>query len=213
MSTATKYASALEQYHQYLSNTQQKIMQERSIHGQELSNVYMEAVATGAPPAYLSMLEAMIADRSAYSTRKMFLDAAELTKHANKLSSALGPNVGVLTGGVAGLSGGANSKQAIGSMNYAAKRSNAYLNNMFTKLAHDRSVHLKELQNLHAETLSAYGGRSSPLSAMVNQMVTNRTTYNARKTALDALQWTQLNHNVRGANMHSVLAAGEKKVY
>lgn len=211
MSTATKYASALQQYHQYLANTQQKIMQERSIHGQELSNVYMEAVSAGAPPAYLSMLEAIIADRSAYSTRKTYLDAAELTKHNTKMNSALGSNVGVLTGGAAGLSGGANSKQAIGGMNYASKRSNALLNNMFTKLAHDRSVHLKELQNLHAETLSAYGGQSSPLSALVNQIVSDRSTYNARKTALDALQWTQLRHNMHGGDMKSVLAAGEKK--
>jgi hypothetical protein len=212
MSTATKYASALQQYNQYLMNTQQKIMQERSIHGQELSNVYMEAVSNGAPAPYLSMLEAMIADRSAYSTRKTFLDAAELTKHSAKLNSALGSNVGVLTGGASGLAGGSTTKQAIGGLAYASKRSNALLENMFTKLAHDRSVHLQELQNLHAETLAAYGG-SSPMSALVNQMASNRSTYNARKTALDAMQWTQLRNQLQNtAGMKSVLAAGEKKV-
>ena len=76
MSLATNYASALHQYDQQVWNTQQKMMQERSLHSQDLVNTYMEAVLSGVPSNYLSMIEAMIADRSAYNTRKMLLDAA-----------------------------------------------------------------------------------------------------------------------------------------
>ena len=71
MSTATKYATALQQYNQYLMNTQQKVMQERSVHGQELANVYMEAVSNGAPAPYLSMLEAMIVSRLSTASAPM----------------------------------------------------------------------------------------------------------------------------------------------
>ena len=213
MSSATKYASALQQYNHFLMNTQQKIMQERSVHGQELTNVYMQAVAAGAPPGYLSMLEAMIADRSTYNMRKTFVDAAELTKHGKKLNVALGPHVGVLAGGAAGLRGGADSREGRRALGYAAKRSNALLENLFTKLAHDRAVHLAELHNVHAEALAAYGG-ASPLSTMINAMVNDRTKYNARKEALDAMQWTQLNKQLGsgGLQLHSVLAAGQKKM-
>jgi hypothetical protein len=211
MSLATNYASALHQYDQQVWNTQQKMMQERSLHSQDLVNTYMEAVLSGVPSNYLSMIEAMIADRSAYNTRKMLLDAAELTKHQAKLKAALGAQVGVLSGGAVALSGGASSKSAIKSFDYAGKRSNALLSSMYTKLSHDRSVHMHELNNLHAEEMKLSGGQSTAFSTMLSSLINDRRTFNARKTALDAGQWTALQSNVRKLSLTPLLSAGEKK--
>lgn len=212
MSLATNYASALQKYDQHVWDTQQKMMQERSLHSQDLVNVYMEAVASGVPSRYLSMMEGMIADRGAYNTRKTLLDAAELTKHQAKLKASLGSQAGVLSGGAARLAGGANSKSAQKAFDYAGLRSNALLNSMYTKLSHDRSVHMAELNNLHAEAVKLSGGQSTAFSSMLSTMIDDRTKFNARKFLLDAAQLTALENTMHGLKMGKLLAGGQKKM-
>jgi hypothetical protein len=201
----TGYANALQHYNSALTNLETKIQQDRQLHMHEMTNVYMEAVRSGVPHSYLTMVESMISDRDAFSARKTVLDAAEMTAHDNKLETALQQNSGVLRGGARGLE--ADGRSAKKGLEYAAKRSNALLYNLHKKLHHDRSLHHQELGNLYTEA-ARLGGRRTAFASMLENMVRDRQMFNARKTALDAAQWAQVENLVESNAGHKVLQAG-----
>jgi hypothetical protein len=206
-SEASNYANLLQHYNSAAWNLLQKIQQDRGVHMSELSNVYMEAVRSGLPDGFLSMVEHMIADRSTYNSRKTILDGSEMSKHAMKVSSALGPHSDVLTGGASGLAGGGHHNgKTVKAMDYAAKRYNALVYNLNKKLAHDRSIHFSELRNVHREATRLAGG--GDFAEMLSTMVGNRATFNARKTAFDAAQWAELETAATDMGCGHVLHAG-----
>lgn len=199
-------ANALQEYNSAIFNVEQKLAQDRGLHMHELTNVYMEAVNADMPMSYLNMMENVIAQRSAFNDRKTTLDAMEWSTHDAKLKKALGSNQAVLSGGATAIQGHASSR----AFEYAGARSNALLHNLYRKLAHDRSLHTQELENCYAESVKLAGGSatSRAFSEMVGNMVLDRRTYNARKTALDAAQWAQTDAAISAAGMGKLLSAG-----
>lgn len=203
-----KTASTLHLYGGAIDNMHQKIQQDREAHLKELVNAYMEAVMAGMSHEYLTMLEHMIHDRAGHNDRKTALDAAEWSEHDSKVGHALGYNRGVLSGGGVVQSG----KQAQTGMEYSGNRYNAYLYNLHRKLAHDRSIHAQELQNVQQEAATAAPG--SAYAAMTGKMLQDRLANNERRTLLDAQQWEQVEKQVaKKGNAHMVRAGanGKKK--
>ena len=206
-SEASNYANLLQHYNSTAWNLLQKIQQDRGVHMSEMSNVYMEAVRAGLPDGFLSMVEHMIADRSTYNQRKTVLDGSEMSKHSMKVSAALGPHSDVLTGGASQLAGGGHyDRKTLKGMDYATQRYNALVYNLNKKLAHDRSVHFSELRNVHREAARLNGG--ADFTAMLANMVGNRATFNARKTAYDAAEWAELEAAATDMGAGHVLQAG-----
>lgn len=199
-------ANALQEYNSAIFNVEQKLAQDRGLHMHELTNVYMEAVNADMPTNYLNMMENVISSRSAFNDRKTTLDAMEWSTHDAKIKKALGANQAVLSGGATGIQGHASSR----AFEYAGARSNALLYNLYRKLAHDRSLHTQELENCYAESVKLAGGSttSRAFSEMVGNMVLDRRTYNARKTALDAAQWAQTEAAIQAAGVGKLLSAG-----
>lgn len=205
-SNTAHVANALQEYNSAIFNVEQKLAQDRGLHMHELTNVYMEAVKADMPPSYLDMMESVIHQRSAFNDRKTALDAMEWGMHDAKVKKALGSNYGVLSGGATAIEGHASSR----AFEYAGARSNAMLYNIHRKLAHDRSLHTQELENCYAEAVKLAGGSDAAraFSEMLGNMVIDRRTFNARKTALDAGQWAQVEGAVRAAGAGKLLTAG-----
>lgn len=199
-------ANALQEYNSAIFNLEQKLAQDRGLHMHELTNAYMEAVNADMPTSYLDMMENVIHQRSVFNDRKTTLDAMEWGMHDAKLKKALGANRGVLSGGAIAMDGHASSR----AFEYAGARSNAMLYNIHRKLAHDRSLHTQELENCYAEAVKLAGGstQAQAYSEMLGNMVLDRRTYNARKTALDAAQWAQTEAAVNAAGAGRLLSAG-----
>lgn len=199
-------ANALQEYNSAIFNVEQKLAQDRGLHMHELTNVYMEAVNADMPAHYLNMMENVISQRSAFNDRKTTLDAMEWSTHDAKVKKALGANRAVLSGGATAIQGSPSAR----AFEYAGARSNALLYNLYRKLAHDRSLHTQELENCYAESVKLAGGSTSSraFSEMVGNMVLDRRTYNARKTALDAAQWAQTEAAIQAAGVGKLLSAG-----
>lgn len=195
MPSHEKYAKAIRYYDTAVDDISARVQQDRSLHMHDLTNVYMQAIATRMPSEYLTMLETTIGERSIYNDRKMVLDAADLTMQNKKLTNALQQNVNTLTGGgVVDRSG-----NAMKNMHYAAKRGNAMYANFNQKLAHDRSVHTSELNALLASTPP-----NTPVAKVLTGLLNMRIKNNATRTAHDAKLWakldSQVNHMLGGGN-------------
>lgn len=199
-----KTASTLRLYGGAIDNMQQKIQQDRESHMKELVNAYMEAVMADMPHEYLTMMEHMIHDRAGHNDHKTQLDAAEWEEHEGKVGNALGANKSVLSGGAVQHTG----KHASGAMEYSGNRYNAYLYNLHRKLAHDRSIHAQELQNVQQEAAAVAPG--SAYAAMMGKMLKDRQEHNSRKTMLDAQQWQQVEQHVAKKGNGHMLRAGAK---
>lgn len=77
---------------------------------------------------------------------------------------------------------------------------------MHRKLAHDRSIHAQELNNLYEEAVGLVGG--SAYTALLARMVSDRKKYNERKTLLDAAQWQHVESVVKDNKLTPMLRAG-----
>lgn len=206
MSHMDKTALTLHLYGGAIDNMHQKLQQDRESHMKELTNAYMEAITGGMQHEYVTMLEHMIHDRAEYNNRKTHLDAAEWKEHESKVGRALGPNKRVLTGGAVQHRG----KDVHANMEYSGNRYNAYLYNLHRKLAHDRSIHTQELQNVQQQAAVVAPG--SAYTAMMGKMLQDRQTHNERKTMLDASQWQNVEkHVIKGGNTHMLRAGAKSK--
>jgi hypothetical protein len=204
MPSHRNYAAAISKFNESIDDMAARVQQDRVLHMHDLTSTYMQAVTSGMPHEYLSMLEQTIGERSVYNDRKMVLDAADLTMQGTKLNRALGANVGTLNGG--GVAD--NSRQALKGMHYSAQRSNALHANFNQKLQHDRAVHASELEALLTQTP---GG--SQVASVLTSLVNMRTENNTLRTAHDASRWAELDSYVGhalggGGNADSVLSHG-----
>jgi hypothetical protein len=194
MPSHRSYASTLSTFNDAIDDVSARVQQDRVLHMHDLVSTYMQAVSSGMPHEYLSMIEKTIGERSIYNDRKMVLDAADLTMQDAKLSRAL--------------RGGGTSRDALKGMNYANQRSNALHANFNQKLAHDRAVHAAELDALHQATPSG-----NAVSSVLTNLVNMRTQNNSMRTSHDATQWATLDAQVGqalggGGNSAAVLNHG-----
>ena len=185
------YASVIQNYDAAVDDVAARVQQDRALHMHDLTSVYMQSIVTGMPSAYLTMMENTIGERSMYNDRKMVLDAADLTMQNKKLTRALGPNAGTLSGG--GVAD--HSHAALRGMHYSAKRSNALHTNFNQKLAHDRSIHSAELNALLNLTPP-----NTPVGSILRGLVTMRRENNRVRTDHDAQMWARVDSDV-GASL------------
>ena len=200
---AAELANACRDYNTAVWNLQAKLQQDRQLHAHELANAYMEATVAGAVPAYLGMLETMLAERQHFNTAKSGIDAAEWKAHEDALRKLLGVHVGVVTKGSRGmLAGGSSSASVAKRLMTAARSYNAQVWNLHRKLQHDRAVHAMELGNLYMEATRKEGKKGTPAppeyADMLQRMLQDRLKHDARKTALVAAQWHALETQVQG---------------
>jgi hypothetical protein len=194
MSHHAKYVNALENYNSAINDVTQRIMQDRTLHAHNMNELYIQALAGGEHPDYVSMVEQAVAERSVYNDRKMLLDAADLTVHESKLNQALRHNRGALSGG--GVRDA--SPTALRGLNYAAKRSNALHASFNQKLAHDRAVHEQELEALYSASPSNTACKSA-----LARMIKMRHANNRARTVHDANMWASTD-----AKVYSELGGG-----
>jgi hypothetical protein len=206
MSTkCAQIADAIKAYSDALDNLRKKVQQERSVHCQQLANVYAEAVATGSNKAFIDMLNQMMQDRTHGTELKMQMDALEWKEHETKTTRALGQDRGVLSGGASCLSAGAKRRKK--QLKYCGCRSNAYHQNLLKKLIHDRTNQLHDLVEAQYHSIKLHGGEA-PITKMLGGMVHDRKIFDARKTELDAAQWGALSKQVKGGGCGYMLSAG-----
>ena len=201
---AERYIKALNAYADRTDDLTQRIIQDRTLHMHSMNEAYMQALAGGEHPEYISMLEQAIGERSIYNDRKMILDAGDLTVHDHKVAQALGHNSDALSGG--GLVD--TSPSAMRGLEYAVKRSNAMHASFNKKLQQDRQMHLQELEALFSVTPSN-GATKSVLASMV----AGRNMDNQSRIRHDAKMWANLDSNVAelmggGSTARRVLAHG-----
>ena len=183
---ADRYVQALSTYADQTRDLTQRIMQDRTLHAHNLNEVYVQALAGGEHPGFISAIEQAIGERSLYNERKLVLDAGDLTVHDQKIQQALGHNSGALSGG--GVVD--TSRSALSGMEYAARRSNALHASFNQKLAQDRQVHAQELAALYS------AAPNGPAKAVLSSMVSARTMDNQSRTMHDANMWAQMDSEV-----------------
>jgi len=98
-----------------LDNLHRKLMHDRSLHHQELSNLYMEGVRNDLPSSYMGMMEGMLHDRKVYNTRKTSLDAAQWAE----VDAYAAENLGSMAAGQ--LAGGATKRRSKGRRHIKSK--------------------------------------------------------------------------------------------
>lgn len=86
-------AYAAERSNALLYNMYKKISHDRSIHQQELNNIYFESLKVAGPNQFTSMLENMIEDRKVFNSRKMALDAGLWAQTENFVKDNIGRSV------------------------------------------------------------------------------------------------------------------------
>ena len=209
MPSCVQAADALKVYSDALENLRKKVQQDRSVHCQELQQVYAEAMALGAPQRFTDKVSQLVAERLRVNDVKMEMDALEWEEHDMKTHKKLGANQHVLSGGATALHH--SGKDAKKSMMYAGLRSDAYMTNLHKKLMHDRQAHSDELKKVEAMSVRLMGGEA-PMSKMLAGMVHNRKIYDARKTNLDAKQWGDVARTVKGGGCGNWLSAGYRCV-
>jgi hypothetical protein len=73
-----------------LENMHKKLMHDRSVHFQELENIYTEGLRGGEHPGYVSMVKDMLDARQEFNTRKTMLDAANWVELEEDMTGRLG---------------------------------------------------------------------------------------------------------------------------
>lgn len=207
MPDCAKVADVLAGYSAALEDLRAKVQQDRSVHCQELLNIYSEAVATGSDRAFIHKVSELIAARVQANEAKVKMDALEWQEHESKTTGALGEDSGVLRGGARGLRGKKRGKSRERALHYCGSRCNAYHTNLLKKLMHDRTTHAHELK-LVLDLAGGMVGATAPLTQMVSSMNSERLKYNSRKTHYDAQQWRQLEQEVKGGGCRGMLRAG-----
>jgi hypothetical protein len=202
MPSHSDYAQALQIYGGACDDVTKRIIQDRALHTQNMSEAYMSALSDNMPEAYLNTIEQAIGERSIYNDRKMIMDAGDLTRHDMKLNQMLGANVGTLSGG--GVSD--NSRGALDGLKFSCMRSNALYANFNQKLAQDRALHMHELKALHSMTPSGTATKQ-----ILGGFIQSRTTNNMSRTTHDASMWASTDTNVTralGGGAHQVISYG-----
>jgi len=207
MPHCAKIANVLAAYSAALDDLRARVQQDRSIHCQELLNVYSEAVATGANRAFIEKVTELLAERMSDNDKKVRMDALEWEEHEHKTSRALGSDAMVMRGGARGMSKQHGSKSRKTKMRYCGCRCNAYHTNLLKKLMHDRATHAHELRYV-VELAGGMLGADAPMTEMVSAMAREREKYNSRKTRYDARLWRELADKVKGGGCKDMLTAG-----
>ena len=204
MSNIQHLSNSLKVYNDGVVNLEAKIAQDRRLHMLDLGGIYADALIGGATPEFLNFMEQTIGNRFHANRHKTTVDAHEWMTHDTKLNNALKQQRRVLNGGAQKLRVYNDAPQLTKRMRYAAKRSNGLVWNLNKKLQSDRVVQLRELSDI------ALAGGAEPFAASLTDMVDSRKLFNSRKTALDTVQWQQLEQNVGNflGSQDSVLKAG-----
>lgn len=113
------------------------------------------------------------------------------------------------SGGTGQMSGGARRqrKQLRKALKYCGCRSNAYYQSLLQKLMRDRQRHENLMKELHYHAIKLLGG-AAPMTQMLNTMVHDQKIYGARRTQLDANQWSNLTQKIKGGGCGYWLRAG-----
>ena len=113
------------------------------------------------------------------------------------------------SGGAGQMSGGARHqrKQLRKALKYCGCRSNAYYQSLLQKLMRDRQRHENLMKELHYHAIKLLGG-AAPMTQMLNTMVHDQKIYGARRTQLDANQWSNLTQKIKGGGCGYWLRAG-----
>lgn len=220
MTSHTNFATALQIYGGACDDVSKRVIQDRTLHMHDLSELYMMALKDRMPQDYLSTVEQAMGERSVYNNRKMMMDAADFTTHDAKMSRVLGANTRALSGGGVVDS----SPGALDAMKYSAMRSNAMYANFNQKLSHDRQLHLQELKALHSLTPSGTASKN-----VLSNFISSRMNNNNSRTQHDANMWAStdmkvsnvlggghtarqvLYHGVQGQPVHNQMSGGGKK--
>jgi hypothetical protein len=221
MTSHSNFATALQIYGGACDDVSKRVIQDRTLHMHDLSELYMMALKDRMPRDYISTVEQAMGERSVYNNRKMMMDAADFTTHEAKMGRVLGPNTGAMSGG-----GVVDSSQgALDAMKYSAMRSNALYANFNQKLAHDRQLHLQELKALHGVTPSGTASKH-----ILSNFISSRVNNNNSRTQHDANMWAStdmkvgqvlgggytakqvLYHGVRGTTTPQMRGGGDGEV-
>ena len=92
-------------------------------------------------------------------------------------------------------------------LDYCGCRSNAYYQSLLKKVMRDRQRHQDLMKELHYHAIKLMGG-GAPMTQMLNQMAHDEKIYGARRTQLDAKQWSDLAGKVKGGGCGYMLRAG-----
>ena len=98
-------------------------------------------------------------------------------------------------------------KQLKKALQYCGCRSNAYYQSLLQKLMRDRQRHQDLMKELHYHAIKLLGG-GAPMTHMLNQMAHDQKIYGARRTQLDAQQWSDVARKIKGGGCGYMLRAG-----
>lgn len=187
MAAHQKYVSSIQFYDNAIEDMAARIQQDRSLHMHDLTSIYTNAVSTRLPPAYLTMMESVIGNRSIYNDRKLVMDAADLSVNESKIRNAMGANFTALAGGSINNA----TYDGLKGLHYSAQRCNALLSNFQQKLAHDRELHTMELKSV-VDALPA----SSQAQTIASNLYNARLQSNNTRMMSDAKLWRSVETNV-----------------
>lgn len=187
MTSHSNFARALQIYGGACDDVSKRVIQDRTLHMHDMSELYMMALKERMPTDYISTVEQAMGERSVYNSRKMIMDAADFTAHDRKLNGVMGANVRALSGG--GVVD--TSRGALDGLKYSAMRSNALYANFNQKLAHDRQLHMQELKALHSVTPSGTASKN-----ILSNFIASRQQNNSSRTHHDAKMWAATDRSV-----------------
>lgn len=204
-------ADSAKNYESMIEDLHMKLMQERGTHELTLADVYIEALRSNQPRKVVMAIENTMGLRKQFNDQKTARDAQTWVDHNNKVKTALKSNVGVLTGGSRGIADRRNVDFER-DVSYVNRRSNAYVNNLNSKIQQDRGVNMYDLKNiLH---IAKHSPSTKNFVSYMEDWVARQETYNTNRTKMDAKAWYKLDKKVKknsssaGINSDFILSAG-----
>jgi len=205
MSSSQDYAVSLKEYNDTINELSARTQQERQLHMFDLTDIYLDAAQNNLSPSKMRQLESLIGERAIYNDRKLVMDAADLTRQHQKMTSFLGSEASrtVLSGGYAH----DTSRAMMKNMKTMAQRSNALHAVFQQKLAHDRTVHEHELNDV----MNIVQGH--PTANIVASMASERSGINASHDVHDSNAWAKFDMKIKhllggGKNARAVTEYG-----
>ena len=194
-------ADSAKHYESMIEDLHMKLMQERGTHELTLSDVYIEALRSNQPRKVVMAIENTMGLRKQFNDQKTARDAKTWADHNQKIQKALKKNVGILSGG---------SREIVDhrsvdferDVSYVNRRSNAFVNNLNSKIQQDRGVNMYDLKNiLH---VAKHSPSTKNFVSYMEDWVGRQEIYNTNKTKMDAQAWHKLEKRVKKGSLAAV---------
>ena len=172
--SSADYRESIQQCSMVSSRWMRKTQHNRSLHIEQLTNIYLEALRINMPSSFLAFLETIEGDQTTYNLNKKGQDISSMIEQNDTIKQFYRNDI---------RSGRRTTKTYCDEV----------LAGLARNLQHDRSVHKQKLQNILDECLKLSGNESTGFSRMLECIIKDNDDLDMVNTMDEAEKCYELN--------------------